>query len=69
MKFRYGEEKKKLNRLKNSIIELHLYINPPLLCRNTCVTMGAALSAPEYRVKVADVSKVRTLNAIARNTL
>lgn len=37
--------------------------------RNTCVTMGAAFSAPEYSLKVADVSKVRTLNAIARNTL
>ncbi|GLD66489.1 canalicular multispecific organic anion transporter 1, partial [Lates japonicus] len=37
--------------------------------RNTCVTMGAAFSAPEYGLKVADVSKVRTLNAIARNTL
>lgn len=39
------------------------------MCRNTCVTMGAAFSAPEYSLKVADVSKVRTLNAIARNTL
>lgn len=37
--------------------------------RNTCVTMGAVFSAPEYGLKVADVSKVRTLNAIARNTL
>uniref|UniRef100_A0A8C4GMW5 Copper homeostasis protein cutC homolog n=1 Tax=Dicentrarchus labrax TaxID=13489 RepID=A0A8C4GMW5_DICLA len=37
--------------------------------RNTCVMMGAAFSAPEYGLKVADVSKVRTLNAIARNTL
>ncbi|CAB1429176.1 unnamed protein product [Pleuronectes platessa] len=37
--------------------------------RNTCVTMGAAFSAPEYGLKVSDVSKVRTLNAIARNTL
>ncbi|KAK9541577.1 hypothetical protein VZT92_001610 [Zoarces viviparus] len=37
--------------------------------RNTCVTMGAAFSAPEYGLKVADVSKVRTLNAIARNTI
>ncbi|TNN71774.1 Copper homeostasis protein cutC [Liparis tanakae] len=37
--------------------------------RNSCVTMGAAFSAPEYGLKVADVSKVRTLNAIARNTL
>ncbi|XP_069000814.1 copper homeostasis protein cutC homolog [Embiotoca jacksoni] len=36
--------------------------------RNNCVTMGAAFSAPEYSLKVADVSKVRTLNAIARNT-
>ncbi|XP_068578828.1 copper homeostasis protein cutC homolog isoform X2 [Cebidichthys violaceus] len=37
--------------------------------RNNCVTMGAAFSAPEYGLKVADVSKVRTLNAIARNTM
>lgn len=51
------------------MIEPHVDISNPLLCRNTCVSMGAALSAPEYRLKVADVSKVRTLNAIARNTL
>lgn len=31
--------------------------------------MGASFSAPEYSLKVADVSKIRTLNAIARNTL
>ncbi|XP_029963354.1 copper homeostasis protein cutC homolog isoform X2 [Salarias fasciatus] len=37
--------------------------------RNTCVMMGAAFSAPEYGLKVADVSKVRSLNAIAKNTL
>ncbi|XP_076016990.1 copper homeostasis protein cutC homolog isoform X2 [Genypterus blacodes] len=37
--------------------------------RNTCVTMGASFSAPEYGLKVADVSKVRTLNDIAKNTL
>ncbi|XP_063348152.1 copper homeostasis protein cutC homolog isoform X1 [Pelmatolapia mariae] len=37
--------------------------------RNTCVSMGASFSAPEYGLKVADVSKVRTLNAIAKNTL
>ncbi|XP_047208543.1 copper homeostasis protein cutC homolog [Girardinichthys multiradiatus] len=37
--------------------------------RNTCVTMGATISAPEYGLKVADVSKVRSLNAIAKNTL
>lgn len=37
--------------------------------RNTCVTMGASISAPEYDLKVADVSKVRSLNAIAKNTL
>ncbi|KAM9364575.1 copper homeostasis protein cutC homolog isoform 2-T2 [Pholidichthys leucotaenia] len=37
--------------------------------RNTCVMMGASFSAPEYGLKVADVSKVRTLNAIAKNTL
>lgn len=40
-----------------------------LMCRNTCVAMGAALSAPEYGLKVADVGKIRTLNAIAKNTL
>ncbi|KAM8852030.1 copper homeostasis protein cutC homolog [Synchiropus picturatus] len=37
--------------------------------RNTCVSMGAAFTAPEYSLKVADVSKVRTFNAIAKNTL
>ncbi|XP_069045361.1 copper homeostasis protein cutC homolog [Lepisosteus oculatus] len=37
--------------------------------RNTCVSMGATLSAPEYSLKVADVAKVRTLNAIAKNVL
>ncbi|KAK9963927.1 hypothetical protein ABG768_005146 [Culter alburnus] len=37
--------------------------------RNCNVSMGGALSVPEYAVKVADVTKVRTLNAIARNTL
>lgn len=37
--------------------------------RNTCVTMGASFSAPEYGLKMADVSKVRILNAIAKNTL
>uniref|UniRef100_A0A3P9HFB8 Copper homeostasis protein cutC homolog n=1 Tax=Oryzias latipes TaxID=8090 RepID=A0A3P9HFB8_ORYLA len=37
--------------------------------RNTSVTMGACFSAPEYGLKVADVSKVRSLNAIAKNTL
>ncbi|XP_029109697.1 copper homeostasis protein cutC homolog isoform X2 [Scleropages formosus] len=37
--------------------------------RNPCVNMGASLSAPEYSVKVADVTKIRTLNAIAKNTL
>lgn len=31
--------------------------------------MGPSFSAPEYSLKVADVSKIRTLNAIARNTL
>ena len=33
------------------------------------MNMGAALSVPEYSIKVADVTKVRTLNAIAKNTL
>ncbi|CAG09357.1 unnamed protein product, partial [Tetraodon nigroviridis] len=37
--------------------------------RNNSVAMGASFSAPEYSLKVADVSKIRTLNAIARNTL
>lgn len=37
--------------------------------RNSCVNMGAALSAPEYALKVSDVSKIRTLNAIAKNIL
>ncbi|XP_061647173.1 copper homeostasis protein cutC homolog isoform X3 [Phyllopteryx taeniolatus] len=37
--------------------------------RNSSVTMGASLTAPEYSLKVADVSKVRTFNAIAKNTL
>ncbi|KAJ8418121.1 hypothetical protein AAFF_G00138300 [Aldrovandia affinis] len=37
--------------------------------RNWSVNMGASLSAPEYSSKVADVTKVRTLNAIAKNTL
>lgn len=37
--------------------------------RNPCVNMGASLAAPEYSLKVADVSKVCTLNAIAKNTL
>ncbi|XP_062319107.1 copper homeostasis protein cutC homolog isoform X2 [Osmerus eperlanus] len=37
--------------------------------RNSCVNMGASLAAPEYGLKVADVSKVRNLNAIAKNTL
>uniref|UniRef100_A0A3B3YT33 Copper homeostasis protein cutC homolog n=1 Tax=Poecilia mexicana TaxID=48701 RepID=A0A3B3YT33_9TELE len=37
--------------------------------RNSCVTMGATIAAPEYGLKVADASKVRSLNAIAKNTL
>ncbi|KAM9804208.1 copper homeostasis protein cutC homolog [Neosynchiropus ocellatus] len=37
--------------------------------KNSCVSMGAAFTAPEYSLKVADVSKVRTFNAIAKNTL
>ncbi|XP_056148106.1 copper homeostasis protein cutC homolog isoform X2 [Lampris incognitus] len=37
--------------------------------RNNRVTMGATFSAPEYNLKVADVLKVQTLNAIARNIL
>uniref|UniRef100_A0A9J7XHS1 Copper homeostasis protein cutC homolog n=1 Tax=Cyprinus carpio carpio TaxID=630221 RepID=A0A9J7XHS1_CYPCA len=37
--------------------------------RNSNVNMGGSLSIPEYAVKVADVTKVRTLNAIAKNIL
>ncbi|KAM9808863.1 copper homeostasis protein cutC homolog [Syngnathus typhle] len=37
--------------------------------RNSSVTMGASLTVPEYSLKVADVSKVRTFNAIAQNIL
>ncbi|XP_039631001.1 copper homeostasis protein cutC homolog [Polypterus senegalus] len=37
--------------------------------RNSNVKMGASLSAPEYSLKVADVSTIRTLNAIAKNIL
>lgn len=37
--------------------------------RNSSVNMGAYFSAPEYSIKVADVAKVRTLNAIAKNVL
>ncbi|MBN3273829.1 CUTC protein, partial [Polyodon spathula] len=37
--------------------------------RNSCVSMGVALSNPEYALKVSDVSKIRTLNAIAKNIL
>lgn len=48
---------------------LHLLVLSVLRCRNSCVNMGASLTAPEYGLKVADVSKVRSLNAIAKNTL
>ncbi|XP_058507454.1 copper homeostasis protein cutC homolog [Solea solea] len=37
--------------------------------RNTCVMMGTVLSTSGYGLTVADVSKVRNLNAIAKNTL
>ncbi|NWQ72853.1 CUTC protein, partial [Columbina picui] len=37
--------------------------------RNPNISMGASFSAPEYSIKVADVAKVRTLNAIAKNIL
>ncbi|XP_049711526.1 copper homeostasis protein cutC homolog isoform X2 [Elephas maximus indicus] len=37
--------------------------------RNFCVSMGASLSNSEYSLKVTDVTKVRTLNAIAKNSL
>ncbi|XP_068114141.1 copper homeostasis protein cutC homolog isoform X4 [Hyperolius riggenbachi] len=37
--------------------------------RNHSVCMGAALTTSEYSIKVADVAKVRTLNAMAKNFL
>ncbi|KAM4636775.1 copper homeostasis protein cutC homolog isoform 1-T2 [Discoglossus pictus] len=37
--------------------------------RNNSVSMGAALSTSEYSIKVTDVAKVRTLNAMAKNFL
>uniref|UniRef100_A0A7N9D463 Copper homeostasis protein cutC homolog n=1 Tax=Macaca fascicularis TaxID=9541 RepID=A0A7N9D463_MACFA len=37
--------------------------------RNSSVAMGASLSCSEYSLKVTDVTKVRTLNAIAKNIL
>ncbi|XP_064418221.1 copper homeostasis protein cutC homolog isoform X2 [Latimeria chalumnae] len=37
--------------------------------RNCCVSLGASLAAPEYSLKVADVAKMRALNAIAKNIL
>uniref|UniRef100_A0A674HVG5 Copper homeostasis protein cutC homolog n=1 Tax=Terrapene triunguis TaxID=2587831 RepID=A0A674HVG5_9SAUR len=37
--------------------------------RNSSVAMGTSLSVSEYSLKVADVAKVRTLNAIAKNIL
>lgn len=48
----------------------HLHIvTSPFPDRNPNVAMGASFSAPEYSIKVADVAKVRTLNAIAKNIL
>ncbi|XP_029465944.1 copper homeostasis protein cutC homolog isoform X2 [Rhinatrema bivittatum] len=37
--------------------------------RNNCVSMGTPLSTSEYSTKVTDVTKVRTLNAMAKNIL
>ncbi|KAM4852067.1 copper homeostasis protein cutC homolog isoform 2-T2 [Thomomys bottae] len=37
--------------------------------RNSSVVMGASLTNSEYSLKVTDVTKVRTLNAIAKNIL
>nr|XP_020011888.1 copper homeostasis protein cutC homolog isoform X3 [Castor canadensis] len=37
--------------------------------RNSSVAMGASLANSEYSLKVTDVAKVRTLNAIAKNIL
>lgn len=48
----------------------HLHVvTSNFLDRNPNVAMGASFSAPEYSIKVADVAKVRTLNAIAKNIL
>ncbi|XP_069467624.1 copper homeostasis protein cutC homolog isoform X1 [Ambystoma mexicanum] len=35
--------------------------------RNSCVSMGSSLPTTEYSIKVTDLAKVRTLNAIAKN--
>lgn len=37
--------------------------------RNSSVAMGASLAHSEYSLKVTDVTKVRTLNAIAKDVL
>ncbi|XP_069756361.1 copper homeostasis protein cutC homolog [Narcine bancroftii] len=37
--------------------------------RNAAVSMGGSFTPPEYSVKVADICKVRALNAIAKNAV
>lgn len=49
--------------------KLNTFFKFASLHRNSSVNMGAAVSMSEYSLKVADVAKVRTLNAIAKNTL
>lgn len=49
--------------LQNYLLLFYFY------CRNSSVAMGASLSSSEYSLKVTDVTKVRTLNAIAQNSL
>ncbi|XP_070801574.1 copper homeostasis protein cutC homolog isoform X1 [Pituophis catenifer annectens] len=43
--------------------------NSGMKFRNSSVKMGTSLSTPEHSSMVADVTKVRTLNAIAKNVL
>ncbi|KAG8135770.1 hypothetical protein E2320_008775 [Naja naja] len=43
--------------------------NSGMKFRNSNVKMGTSLSTPEHSSMVADVTKVRTLNAIAKNVL
>lgn len=54
--------------LLTHLYHLHI-VTSPFPNRNPNVAMGASFSAPEYSIKVADVAKVRTLNAIAKNIL
>lgn len=68
MKFRYHAEC--WSSCFHNVMSHHAFSRLFLLLdRNSSVSMGASLTAPEYSLKVADVGKVRTLNAIAKNTL